>query len=269
MIGIQTILSGVLVMRLLHVSTAACNWIEVATETAGNAGTDTWRFLDFGSIYATYDVSQISFYKLEWGSSGQSIVFSLADPTKPILQDSVDLSGGDQNIDISVISSDSSIVSAGPGHFCKACSSSESTRYGDTCWGILPPSDGSRSCGCNSGGWTGNGLYYGGWSPGQCNVCACWGGGFAGDAFNGQQKGMVNSKGAVWSICVEEDECGAAGERFTLGHSCQCQPDCGGEFCRGIGKIEESLKETVGGSCQTGTCCCSCRDCDPFNGYLS
>ena len=41
-------------------------------------------------------------------------------------------------------------------------------------------SDNYRECGCNSGGWIGNGVYYGGWEVEQCNICACWGGAMAG-----------------------------------------------------------------------------------------
>eukprot|EP01083_Nonionella_stella_P069632 185734_1 len=67
----------------------------------------------------------------------------------------------------------------------------------------------------------------------------------------------------------ELSACGAAGGSFSLGHSCQCQDECSGEFCRAIDIIETSLQEAVGGSCETGICCCSCRDCTPFHGYLN
>ena len=69
--------------------------------------------------------------------------------------------------------------------FCKACSASSSSRpvsgiglsiscppahshgclvlraQGDTCWAVTRTNDNHRGCGCNSGGWTGNGVYYG------------------------------------------------------------------------------------------------------------
>ncbi len=50
-------------------------------------------------------------------------------------------------------------------------------------------------CGCNSGSWTGNGWYYGGWPSPYCNKCKCWGGGWAGYASNGKPKGGVKSLG--------------------------------------------------------------------------
>ena len=49
-------------------------------------------------------------------------------------------------------------------------------------------------CGCNSGGWTGSGAYYGGY-PSGCSVCGCQGGGWAGTKSNGQPKGGVTDQG--------------------------------------------------------------------------
>ena len=62
---------------------------------------------------------------------------------------------------------------------------------GDTCWAIVPLTDTNRGCGCSSGGWTGEGVYYGGFVSG-CTTCTCQGGGFSGVALNGVAKGGVN-----------------------------------------------------------------------------
>ena len=82
--------------------------------------------------------------------------------------------------------------------FCKACSASSDAKPGDSCWGVLPISDTRRSCGCNSGGWQGSGVYYGG--EGNCNQCGCWGGAFAGHRENGEQKGGLPSVGLKISV---------------------------------------------------------------------
>ena len=63
-------------------------------------------------------------------------------------------------------------------------------------------SDNYRECGCNSGGWIGNGVYYGGWEVEQCNICACWGGAMAGYKSKGQQKGSIESLGLRITIEV-------------------------------------------------------------------
>ena len=36
-------------------------------------------------------------------------------------------------------------------------------RWGDTCWGLISKDSSHRQCGCNSGGWAGIGIYYGGY----------------------------------------------------------------------------------------------------------
>merc|ERR1712146_810014 len=53
------------------------------------------------------------------------------------------------------------------------------TKYGDTCWGVIPKSSSHRLCGCNSGGWEGYGIYYGGYKQNN-DGCDGQGGGFAG-----------------------------------------------------------------------------------------
>ncbi len=65
-------------------------------------------------------------------------------------------------------------------------------RPGDTSWAVKAISDSNFSCGCNSGGWAGQGAFYGGTQNGQQTVCTGWGGGWAGVRDNGQQKGGIN-----------------------------------------------------------------------------
>ena len=62
---------------------------------------------------------------------------------------------------------------------------------GETCWGIVK--DTERGCGCNSAGFVGQGIYYGGMT--SCTSCNCYGGGFVGEKLNFQQKGALASVG--------------------------------------------------------------------------
>lgn len=88
--------------------------------------------------------------------------------------------------------------------WCSATSYDEIDLPGDTSWGITPRHDTNRGCGCNSGSWTGEGVFYGGYAntaaPGEplippdhgsysCTVCGCHGGGLSGYRGNGQPKG--------------------------------------------------------------------------------
>ena len=81
------------------------------------------------------------------------------------------------------------------GLWCKVCSGDDTIKYGDTCWAVTPSDDRNRDCGCNSGGWNGEGIYYGGWPGSECNWCNCWGGGFVGHKTIGERKGGLNSIG--------------------------------------------------------------------------
>ena len=187
-------------------------WVEIAVEVPGDAGSDKFRYLDFQSeIYAEYGLGQILRYKFEYGYDSNAgtyndeIIFTLDSPSE-FLKDTADTYA--LTIPIQVESSSSGIVGTGAAEFCKACSSQQMVaRFGDTCWGFTPVSDDNRGCGCNSGSWTGNGVYYGGWEPGTCNICGCWGGAMAGDKTNGQQKGGISSIGLRISVEV----CGSGG----------------------------------------------------------
>jgi len=81
--------------------------------------------------------------------------------------------------------------------FCHACTKN-GYRWGDTCWAVVPSGDTHRGCGCCSGGWTGVGMYYGGYKNPQ--VCGGQGGGFVGHKTNGQQKGSMGSVGLSLSV---------------------------------------------------------------------
>ena len=55
--------------------------------------------------------------------------------------------------------------------FCRG-SQYPDVRPGDTSWGLIPNGSAQRDCGCNSGGWSGYGTYYGGFESG-CTSCGC------------------------------------------------------------------------------------------------
>mmetsp|Transcript_6066 Transcript_6066/g.11347 ORF Transcript_6066/g.11347 Transcript_6066/m.11347 type:complete len:208 (-) Transcript_6066:107-730(-) len=82
--------------------------------------------------------------------------------------------------------------------FCHACTK-DGYRHGDTCWAVVPSGDNNRQCGCCSGGWAGNGLYYGGYKN-QDPPCGSQGGGFVGQKTNGQPKGNLGSVGLTLSV---------------------------------------------------------------------
>ena len=200
----------------IYIYTEVCieEWIEIGTENVnegGNLGNDKFRFLDFQSeVYAEYPVKEILEYKFEYeynaktGEYGKEIIFKINDPEFEFLKDTTD--SVNLNIPITVSSSTETNIPAGNRLFCKACSSQSAVKYGDTCWAFLN-GDTNRACGCNSGGWIGSGVYYGGWTSGKCNKCGCQGGGYSGWKTNRQQKGKLPSIGLRISIKV----CGSGG----------------------------------------------------------
>ena len=100
------------------------------------------------------------------------------------------------NIDITYIETNdpqlqSAIAADGGAKFCRAAN--PNSRPGDTSWGIIPSGSTQRSCGCNSGGWSGYGVYYGGTQNGQQTQCSGFGGQFAGFKSNGAQKGGLST----------------------------------------------------------------------------
>ena len=72
--------------------------------------------------------------------------------------------------------------------FCRAAVDN-TVRPGDTSWAVKGQNDPEFVCGCNSGGWTGKGAFYGGHS--NPTYCGAWGGGWAGVKSSGQQKGDI------------------------------------------------------------------------------
>ena len=72
-------------------------------------------------------------------------------------------------------------------------------RWGDTCWGLISRDSNHRQCGCNSGGWQGFGIYYGGYKKNN-DGCGGQGGGFSGPKTNGQAKGNLASVGLTIKI---------------------------------------------------------------------
>ena len=185
-------------------------WLLVS-ETIGDTGSTSNRHLSQSypaEVVTRFNDNAYTFYgyKLEYGASNDYIIFNFVDSAQDelLLGDGVGLG---PNIPINIIETSISGFTEGlsTGYWCKQCSSLDNNNYGDTCWGIVPSSDGNRGCGCNSGGWAGSGLYYGGYPSGQCNICSCWDGGFAGYKSNGQQKGGLNSVGFTLSIIFSVD----------------------------------------------------------------
>eukprot|EP01084_Bolivina_argentea_P270887 460731_1 len=201
-----------IVLILSHVYKLNCQWIEIATESIGHSGTDKFRYLNFiNEIYNNYPVSTIDKYRIEWDwnsvSFDNTIIFALStlNPTYEIFKDSVP-NNENEDINIDIISTTIPIIIpiADNQIFCKACATTSTNRYGDTCWALLSSTDSNRQCGCSSGSWSGNGIYYGG-QPNSCTEsgCGCWGGAFAGYKTNGQAKGGLTSVGLRISILLK------------------------------------------------------------------
>ena len=107
-------------------------------------------------------------------------------------------STGQDNFDVTDVSSSFSQISgSSSATFCHACGKN-GYRWGDTCWALTPTSDSNRGCGCCSGGWTGSGVYYGGYKDPQ--VCGGQGGGFTGGKDTGVAKGNLPSIGLTMYI---------------------------------------------------------------------
>ena len=131
--------------------------------------------------------------------TGQLNRFLRFDTSEELFEDTVRASDGNE-INLSAFTTNDGflgglIASPSSAHFCRAATSTH--RSGDTSWGVKG-TDTNFDCGCSSGGWTGQGAYYGGtgydWNHNAgCNDgCDCWGGGWSGSVDNGGQKGAVN-----------------------------------------------------------------------------
>jgi hypothetical protein len=141
--------------------------------------------------------------KMEWYSGSKFVQFTVP-AGKNIFEQTQD-----QNIPINGISTNEETITFahGKGKFCHACVTGGVNRWGDTCWALTPESDNHRQCGCNSGGWAGEGIYYGGKKNPSPNKCEPQGGGFVGPKLYGGQKGNLGSLGLKVRVrCNKDDE---------------------------------------------------------------
>eukprot|EP01043_Picozoa_sp_COSAG02_P039160 COSAG02_NODE_3072_length_7424_cov_3.895427_2_plen_1385_part_00 len=165
-------------------------WFLVAEEAAGDGGNDDLRKLEL-------DVPDFYRVRMEWGSADDFVEFDVPRGTS-IFGDYVDPS-----IPLTNVETNQAMLQDGA-VFCKMCSSSSAQQYGDTCWAVLPADEPNRDCGCNSGGWAGHGIYYGGFD--QCNTCGCrTPNAFTGPKDNGQAKGGVPSAGLRIYVKSEQE----------------------------------------------------------------
>jgi hypothetical protein len=178
------------VIEMLRAVKSGGEWITVAEESQGDTGSDNsdWQTLGWLNLPSfTSDGDYL--VRMEWPNNFMEF-------TVPAGSDIFKNSG-----DTTITGVTTSVTNPGYGSdaiFCHACMKNGGDKPGDTCWGVLPAGEGNRQCGCNSGGWTGNGVYYGGYA--QPTRCGGWGGGFAGPKTNGQQKGGIHSPGLVLKI---------------------------------------------------------------------
>ena len=187
-----------------RILTALPDWGLVLEEPSGTQGVDgdELHLMKFTRAAWTRLVATTSpgldtargdyFVRMEWGSTPDWLEFYVPSGSDIFTQ----TAAGDiaiEQLSWSDGSWGNSIgFSATAATFCKACIEGGS-RPGDTCWAVTPSGDNNRQCGCNSHGWSGKGIYYGGYkNPDKCDA---HGGGFAGPKTQGQAKGNVNSVG--------------------------------------------------------------------------
>lgn len=176
------------VIEMLRAVKGPGDWVTVAEEAQGSKGSDNddWKTLGWSDLPSfTSDGDYL--VRMEWPNNfieftvpaGSDIFSNSGDTAITALTTSVSGIGGDAI-------------------FCHACMKNGVDKPGDTCWGVLPANDHHRQCGCNSGGWTGTGVYYGGYrNPTRCGG---HGGGFAGPKANGHAKGGQGSLGLVLKV---------------------------------------------------------------------
>ena len=235
-------------------------WFLVAEEAPGDGGNDDLRKLE---------ISAPDFYRvrMEWGDADDFVEFDVPRGTS-IFGDYVDPS-----IPLTNVETNQGMLADGA-VFCKMCSSSSAEQYGDTCWAVLPADEPNRDCGCNSGGWAGHGIYYGGFE--QCNTCGCRSpNAFTGPRDNGEAKGGIPSAGLRIYVKSEQEwaleDLGAVVMETTtdmseeapqcLGnvhnlmnptplHSCEgeCEEDCQGDtrFMFGINDPDQTILVDLG-----------------------
>jgi hypothetical protein len=134
--------------------------------------------------------------RMEWGEEGGFAEFTVPPGQNIFSQKKEQLFIPVQHIVTSSL--DNNLKIGSTANFCHACVKG-GVKYGDTCWGLIPKKSSHRLCGCNSGGWEGYGIYYGGYKKNN-DGCGGNGGGFAGPKKNNQQKGNMDSVGLTIKI---------------------------------------------------------------------
>ncbi|CAK0901714.1 unnamed protein product, partial [Prorocentrum cordatum] len=192
-------------------------WQEVFEEDVGSHNDASYDNSDERTL--NYDLPHVSsgmyWVRLEWNLGKSWIQFHV-----PNGSNIFDQSSPQQDIPIEAITSSGDVSSmyGTDGYFCHACVKN-GFKWGDTCWAVLPSTDTHRYCGCNSGGWAGEGIYYGGYK-GQADICSAQGGGFAGPIADGQQKGSLPSVGLKLLVSAPP----ASNYAATAGETCAEQP---------------------------------------------
>ena len=159
--------------QLRYLGVASGNATDIAAGVGeGNVGTDYTLGTDYSEIMVT------------WGAD-----YLCGAPARDIFRDTVD-----KQIPLAGLATSSAALANrniidGGAEFCRAAGVNGTQRPGDTSWGVKGQYDNAFSCGCNSGGWSGEGAYYGGTASGQQTSCAGWGGGWVGHRYSGHQKG--------------------------------------------------------------------------------
>jgi hypothetical protein len=133
--------------------------------------------------------------------------------------------------------------------FCHACTKN-GYRWGDTCWAVVPSGDNNRQCGCCSGGWTGSGMYYGGYKKQQ--VCGGQGGGFAGHKANGQSKGNLGSVGLTLSVSCGGTMPASSSRRLSIPTKTTCNAYAGTCANGSLVAQAERTKDGHCGACASG-----------------
>ncbi|HIA01289.1 MAG TPA: hypothetical protein EYN66_05180, partial [Myxococcales bacterium] len=206
-------------------------WTQVGYEQAGT--TETFKFLGMEtgdpSLMASHAGSGLIGNRLE-GQFHEVLImwqgnFLQFTPTELLLVNTVNLSMPVSNFSTNHATLNSWVSSAGGAHFCRA-SVYSSIRPGDTSWALKPVDDNNTACGCNSGGWTGQGAYYAGHpSP---TVCNSYPGGWSGVKESGEAKGGY-SVGYDTYILVRRAICGNG--NIEGGEQCDDGNDDDGDGC--------------------------------------
>merc|ERR1712048_680288 len=175
---------------LLEVQESPTIWTIVFQEEEGSGNGvkfDNHPLRTLSLNKAPFDVSLGNYrVRMEWGEEGAFAEFTVPPGKNIFSQEKEDLFIPVKHI---VTSSLDNNLNLGSANFCHACVKG-GTKYGDTCWGLIPKKSSHRLCGCNSGGWEGYGIYYGGYKKNN-DGCGGQGGGFAGPKKEQSAKGKL------------------------------------------------------------------------------